>query len=110
MAIIKAIILNDLIEFIDYWFNHKPRSIIRNFFDVIYKFDKVISVRAHLRNINKPLYGDYTFIGYAIALPYRIFMIIFGIIVYLFISIFYFLIVLIWILIPLLTLSYGVLF
>jgi len=110
MDILRALILDDLIEFLDFWFHHFPKRIIRHFFDQIYIWDKTLKVKANLRNITKPLYGDHTIIGHLIAFPYRITRIIFGFLTYLFIFISYFIFLLLWLTGPILILSYGILF
>jgi hypothetical protein len=110
MNILRALILDDLIDFLDFWFYHSPKKIIRNFFDQIYFFDKNLKVTTNLRNFNKPLYGDYTFIGYLIAIPYRFIKIIFGFIFYLLIFLIYLAFILIWIFLPIFLLIYGFLF
>lgn len=110
MDILKVLILDDLIDFLDFWFHHFPKKIIRNFFDQIYLWDKHLKVKANLRNLTKPLFGDYSIIGHAIAFPYRIIRIIFGFFIYLFIFIFYFLFLLLWVVTPVFLLGYGILF
>lgn len=106
--ILKALILDDLIEFVDFWFLHFPRNLIRNYFDQIYSFDVVLKLRANLRNITKPLYGDYSLVGYCIAFPYRVFRIIFALIFYFFIGIFYCIFLIFWLILPIFLLSYGI--
>ncbi len=110
MNILKALILDDLIDFVDFWFNHLPRRVIRHYFDNIYSFEKYIGLRTNLRNISKPLYGDYTFIGYCIAFPYRIIRITFGFIFYILLAFIYLLIILGILFLPIFLLSYGVIF
>jgi len=110
MNLIRALILDDLIEFLDFWFYHFPKRIVRHFFDQIYLWDKTLKVKANLRNITKPLYGDYTIIGYVIALPYRLIRIFFGFLIYFFIFLFYLAFLLFWLAGPILLLIYGVLF
>jgi len=107
MNILKAIILDDLIDFIDFWFHHFPKRIIRYFFDQIYIWDKDLKVKANLRNLTKPLYGDYSIIGYLIAFPYRILRISFGFLIYFFILIFYLIFLLFWLFLPIFLLGYG---
>lgn len=109
MAILKALILDDLIDFLSFWFLHFPKKILRHYFDSIYSFEYFFKVKSNLRNIAKPLYGDYTLIGYFIAFPYRFIRIFIGLVFYLFVFIFYIIFLLIWVLLPLI-LIYGVLF
>lgn len=108
--ILKFLILDDLLEFLDFWFLHFPKNLVRNFFDQVYDFDRVLKFKANIRNITKPLYGDYTFLGYAIALPYRMIMITFALIVYFLLAIFYFIFLIFWLSLPFFLLSYGILF
>jgi len=110
MYILKALILDDLIDFLDFWFHHFPQRVIRNFFDQVYLWDKNLKVKANLRNLTKPLYGDYTLIGYTIAFPYRIFRIFLGLSVYFFIFIFYLIFLLVWLFLPIFLLGYGIFF
>ena len=110
MNILRILILNDLIEFLDFWFKHKPRSFIKNFFNTIYHLERLIALRANLRNINKPLYGDYTLLGYAIALPYRLASILLGLFLYFILFSFYLIIIILWLSLPLVLLGYGFLF
>lgn len=109
MNILRALILDDLIEFLDFWFHHFPQRVIRHFFDQIYLWDKNLRVKSNLRNLTKPLYGDYTIIGYLIALPYRVFRIFFGLLVYLLIFLFYCLFIILWVILPIYLISYGIL-
>jgi len=108
MDILRALILDSLIDFLDFWFYHSPQRMIRSFFDQIYIWDKNLKVRANLRNINKPLYGDYSVIGYFIAFPYRVLRIFFGFFIYFFIFIFYLIFLLVWISLPIFLLGYGI--
>lgn len=101
MNILKALFLDDLISFLDFYFHHFPKNILRNYFDNIYFWDQTLKVRVNLRNIKKPLYGDYTLIGFFIALPYRVLRIFLGILLYFFIFLFYLAILLLWIFLPL---------
>lgn len=110
MNILRALFLDDLIEFVDFWFNHLPRKIIRNYFDRIYFFEKYLGLKSNLRNILKPLYGDYTIIGHIIALIYRVIKIIFVFIFYLFLGFFYLIILLFILFLPILLLIYGDIF
>jgi len=109
MHILRALILDDLIDFLDFWFHHFPQRIIRNFFDQIYLWDKNLKVKAHLRNLTKPLYGDYTIVGYLIAFPYRVLRIFFGFLIYFFIFVFYLIFLLGWLILPIFLLGYGIL-
>jgi hypothetical protein len=110
MDILKALILDDLIDLLDFWFHHFPQRIIRNFSDQIYLWDKSLKVKSNLRNLAKPLYGDYSMVGYLIAFPYRILRIFFGMIVYFFIFIFYLVFLFSWLFLPIFLLGYGILF
>ena len=109
MNILKALILDDLIEFLDFWFFHFPKSLIRNYFDKIYSFDQILKLKPNLRNLTKPLYGDYTLVGYFIALPYRVLRIILAVIFYFLVAIVYLIFLVIWLFSPLF-LIYGILF
>ncbi len=109
LKILKVLIIDDLKEFLDFWFLHFPQNWIRSYFDQIYKFDQVLKLKANLRNITKPLYGDYTLIGYAIAFPYRVLRIIFASIFYFFLGLFYSFFLLIWLILPIFLLVYGIL-
>jgi hypothetical protein len=84
--------------------------VIRSFFDQIYHWDKTLKFKAHLRNLTKPLYGDYTLIGYLVAFPYRVLRIFFGLLIYFFIFIFYLIFLLAWLFLPIFLLGYGILF
>lgn len=106
-TIIKILIVDDIINFLDFWFHHFPKRIIRDYFDKIYIFEGIFRVRSNLRNITKPLYGDYTLIGYLIAVPYRFLRIIFGLFFYGFVLFFYIVFLLIWIFLPLILLING---
>jgi hypothetical protein len=110
MNFLKALILDDLIEFLDFWFYHFPKRIIRHFFDRIYVLDNDLKVKANLRNLSKPLYGDYTIIGRILALPYRLIKIFLGFVVYFMLLVFYLLFLLLWLTGPFFILSYGFLF
>ncbi len=110
LHILKALILDDLIEFLDFYFLHFPQNLIRNFFDQVYTFDKTLKLRSNFRNITKPLYGDYTLIGYFIALPYRLIRISFAFIFYIFLGLFYLIFLLFWLILPIFLLFYGFLF
>lgn len=110
LNILKILILDDLLRFLDFWYIHFPRRTIRHYFDQIYFLDRFLKLKANLRNISKPLYGDYTFVGYIIAIPYRIFRIIFGFIIYFFLGIFYLVLFLFWLILPFFLLFYGFLF
>jgi hypothetical protein len=108
MDILKALILDEIIDFLDFWFHHFPQRVIRNFFDQIYLWDKNLKVKANLRNLTKPLYGDYTIVGYLIAFPYRVLRIFFGLLIYFFIFIFYLFFLLAWLFLPIFLLGYGI--
>jgi hypothetical protein len=108
MDILKALILDEIIDFLDFWFHHFPQRVIRNFFDQIYLWDKNLKVKANLRNLTKPLYGDYTIVGYLIAFPYRVLRIFLGLLIYFFIFIFYLFFLLAWLFLPIFLLGYGI--
>jgi hypothetical protein len=110
MDILRALILDEIIDFLDFWFHHFPQGVIRSFFDQIYHWDKTLKFKAHLRNLTKPLYGDYTLIGYLIAFPYRVLRIFFALLIYFFIFIFYLFFLLAWLFLPIFLLGYGFLF
>lgn len=110
MSILKALILDDFLQFLDFWYLHFPRNFLRNYFDQVYSFDKSLKLRANLRNITKPLYGDYTFIGYAIAFPYRVLRIIFAFLFYFSLFLFYLVFLLAWLFLPIFLIFYGILF
>ncbi|GIW67254.1 MAG: hypothetical protein KatS3mg096_122 [Candidatus Parcubacteria bacterium] len=109
MNILRALILDDLIEFLDFWFHHFPQRTIRHFFDQVYLIDKNLKVKANLRNLTKPLYGDHTIIGYLIAFPYRVLRIFFGLVIYFFIFLLYLFFVIFWVFLPIFLLGYGIL-
>ncbi len=108
--ILKVLILDDLLEFLDFWFLHFPKILIRNYFNQIYSFDQILKLKANLRNLTKPLYGDYTFIGYFFAFPYRIFRVAFSLFFYFLIAIFYLFFLVLWLILPFFLILYGVLF
>ncbi|GIW65141.1 MAG: hypothetical protein KatS3mg093_120 [Candidatus Parcubacteria bacterium] len=110
MTFLRIILLDDLIDFIDFWFHHFPKRIVRNFFDLLYYLDKFLGLKANLRNITKPFFRDFSVIGYAIALPFRLFRIFIGGIIYFFIAVIYLVFIIIWLLLPIFLLSYGILF
>jgi hypothetical protein len=107
MNIIKALFLDELIEFFDFWFHHLPKRIIRNYFDTVYSFEGNLKFRTNLRNIFKPLYGDYTIIGRIISFTYRIIKIIFALFFYLFLALIYLIILIFTLLLPFFFLIYG---
>jgi hypothetical protein len=110
MDILRALILDDIIDFLDFWFYHFPQRIIRNFFDQVYLWDKNLKVKANLRNLTKPLYGEYTIIGYLITFPYRFFKIFVGLLIYFLIFIFYLIFLFFWFFLPIFLLGYGIFF
>lgn len=110
MTFLKVILLDDLIDFLDFWFHHFPRRIIRLFFDFVYYADKFFAVRANIRNFTKPLFGDYSIIGYAITFVYRSLKIVSGCSLYFFVFCGYFIFIIGWLLLPIILLTYGVLF
>ncbi|MCS7200625.1 MAG: hypothetical protein NZ822_00500 [Patescibacteria group bacterium] len=109
MIFLKILILDDLIEFIDFWFHHFPQKTIRSFFDFVYLTDRYLNFRPNLRNITKPLFGDFSLVGYAIALPYRLIKLILGFIFYLAVALLYLLFLGLWLLLPIFLLFYGIL-
>lgn len=100
--IIKVIFLEDLIEFLDFYFHHFPKNLIRNFFDKIFILDYTLKLKTNIRNIKEPLYGDYSIVGYSVSIPYRFFSILIALLVYFFIFLFYLIFLLIWLIFPLL--------
>jgi hypothetical protein len=108
--VLKILILNDLLEFFVFWYVLFPKIVLRHFFDQVYILDHNLKFKANLRNITKPLYGDYSFIGYLIAFPYRIFRILFALFVYFILFLFYLIFIIIWLLLPLFLLINGFLF
>lgn len=110
MNFLKALILDDLIDFLDFWFHHLPKRIIRHYSDILYSFDKYLGFKANLRNITKPLYGDYSIIGYLIAFPYRIIKIFFGLLFYGATFFLYLIIISIILFLPIFLISYGIIF
>ncbi len=110
MSFLKALILEDLIDFADFWFHHLPKRIIRNYFDTLYSFDKYLGFKANLRNLTKPLYGDYSIVGYFIAFPYRLIRIFFSFIFYFALFLIYIFFVLIILFLPIFLAIYGVIF
>jgi hypothetical protein len=110
MGFLKALFLDDLIDFLDFWFHHLPRRILRHYFDTLHSFEREFAFKANLRNLTKPLYGDYTVIGYLIAFPYRVIRIILSLLFALFLSFFYLIFILVILLLPIFLISYGVIF
>lgn len=108
--ILRIIILDELIEFFDFWYLHFPKNLIRNYSDRFYSLDKVLGFRSNLRNISKPLFQDYTLIGYILAFIYRILIIVFSSIIYSLLFIVYVIFLLIWLILPFSLIIYGVLF
>lgn len=100
MKILKALILDDLIDFLDFYFHHFPQKILRKYFDNIYSWESSIKLRANLRNFFKPLYGDYSVLGRVIGLVYRTISILFGTIFYSLLFLVYLFFVLIWLGLP----------
>ena len=107
--ILKILILDDLITFIDFWFFHFPKILIRNYFNQIYSFDQSLKLKSNLRNITKPLYGDYSIIGYFISFPYRILRVFLAFLFYLFLAIFYIIFLLAWVGFPIFLILHGIL-
>jgi hypothetical protein len=109
MIFLKIIFLDDLIDFIDFWFHHFPRRITRSFFDFIYYLDKFFGLKANLRNLTQPLFRDFSIVGYAIAFSYRLIKVFTSGIIYLFVALLYLIFLILWIFLPIFLLIYGIL-
>lgn len=107
MNFLKVIFLDDLIDFLDFWFYHFPQRMIRSFFDFVYYTDKFFTLRANIRNFTKPLFGDYSPIGYVISFIYRSFKIITGCLIYFLVFCGYCIFIISWLLLPVFLLIYG---
>ena len=110
LTIIKIIFLKDLQRFLDFWFIHGPKQIVRFFFDAFYVWDKTISFRATFRNFFVPLYGDHTILGHIIAFIYRLIILSLATFILIFIALFFISFLIIWSLFPFLIFFYGFLF
>ncbi len=107
LHVLKALFFDDLLEFLDFYFFHFPRNLVRDFFDQVYSFDKTLKFKANLRNLTKPLYGDNTFLGYVFAFPYRLLRISLALIFFFVLALFYLIFLFLWLILPFALLGYG---
>jgi hypothetical protein len=88
--------------FLRFWYLNSFSWTWNHYLSTIAAFEGQIAVQATFHNINKPLFQDYTFQGRIIGFFFRLFRIISGLLIYLFLGIFMALFYLLWVLLPVL--------
>jgi len=73
--------LEDLYLFLDYWFNHLPKNVLRKTVEYIYFLDHDLGFRRNLRNLFNPIFFEKGMLSFFIGRPlgfiYRFFLIFF---------------------------------
>ena len=86
LKLAEIFFLEDLYFFLDYWFNHLPKNVLRKTIEYIYFLDHDLGFRRNLRNLFSPLIfekGIFSFfIGRPIGFILRFFLIFFLGIIY----------------------------
>ena len=87
-------------QFLRYWYIRGPEHIWRVFLSVIGGFENSLAVRDTARNLDKPLFQDYTRSGRAVGFLIRLARILIGLVIYLLIASLFALFSVIWVLFP----------
>ena len=86
--------------FFHHWYIDAFFVFSRHYLSVLREFDRILAWRVTLKNIFRPLYGDYSAIGYIFGFIFRLFRLIVGSFVYVCIFALAAVVCLAWFLIP----------
>jgi hypothetical protein len=89
-----------IFDFLRHWYWGGFLTISRWLINALELFDRYFALRITLKNLFKPLYQDYTLIGYTLGFVFRFWRLFSGSIVYFFIIIFFAALFLFWAGIP----------
>lgn len=87
-------------EFLRHWYVKSAFMYTDFVFSALRRMDRTLAWRITLRHVFKPLYGDYSLIGYVVGFVFRIFRLVFGGIIYLIVFAVAIAAYLVWLLIP----------
>ena len=93
-----------MFAFFNYWYLQSPGRFLRAFLAAFSHLEGQIGVITTARNLNKPLFQDYTLQGRLIGFGFRLLRILMGIILDILLGTFYLVVFLIWIAFPILCL------
>lgn len=99
LVLIKEILV-DIYKFLKYWFYYSLKYIFNKYFDNILAIERKFSIKLNISNFFVPLYGDRSLPAYVYAIPWRLVLILFGLILQILLFIGFILISLIWIISP----------
>jgi len=85
---------------IQFWYLHAPRHFFEAYLKAVDFFEANLAVKDTARNLNKPLYQDYSYSGRLVGFLIRLVRITLGLILYFLIAIAYLLGFIVWVLFP----------
>lgn len=94
-------------EFLRHWYVDGFRKISQELINALEVLDRTIALKITLKNLFRPLYQDYTFIGYFFGFFFRFWRLLFGVILYFFVVLIFFAAFLVWAIIPIYILYKG---
>jgi len=87
-------------EFLRHWYVKSAHMYTDYVFGLLRRMDRTLAWRITLKYLFKPLYGDYSFIGYVIGFIFRLFRLIGGGVIYVVVFAVAILAYLVWIFLP----------